>query len=480
LRLIGLEELCRLEADIGGLLGDHESSHTILATSRSAPVTNTITQVADAMQTVLEQVPQEQARSTGFCKRKSKLSATVFVRALVFGFLSRPDASLDELARIAALLGVTITPQALDERFTPQAAELLRLVLQAGIQAMITAEPVSLAILERFTEVVVLDSSTVRLPEALRWQFAGCGTSNPEAGNAALKLTVAWDLKAGQLRGPLIDAGRVNDKACGLARAVLPAGALRIADLGYFKVADFKRMGQDRVNFLSRFQAGTFVYDAQGRPWSRLSEFLEGQGSTRVDRTIRLGKKDRLPCRLLAARVPDEVAEQRVRRLREEAAKDGRNLSDECVALARWTVLVTNVSADRLSVEDALALGRARWQIELLFKLWKSQGGIDEWTSTKPAHVICQLYAKLIAMVVQHWMALVSSWEHVDRSVVKVCQTIKKYAWDMAEAIGDHAAIRRIMGKLRTICAKGCRMNKRKKHPNTFQRLLNLGAEGLT
>jgi Transposase DDE domain len=431
------------------------------------------------MQTVLERVPEEQAKPSGFRKRKSKLSATVFVKSLVFGYLSRPDASLDELTRIAAVLGVTITPQSLDERFTPEAAELLRRVLQASLQAMITADPVSLAILERFTEVVMLDSSTISLPEALRLQFAGCGTTNPQAGNAALKLSVAWDLKAGRLRGPIIDAGRVNDKATRMAREVLPAGALRIADLGYFKLADFRQMDRNGVKFLSRFQAGTIVSDAQGRQWSRLSEFLKEQGS-RVDQKIRLGKTERVPCRLLAARVPDEVAQQRVRRLREEAAKDGRNLSLECVALAHWTVFVTNVSADRLSVEEALALGRARWQIELLFKLWKSQGGIDQWTSLKPAHVMCQVYAKLIAMVVQHWVVLVSSWEHVDRSVVKVCQTIKKYAWEMAEAVGNLAAVRRIIGKLRTICATGCRMNKRKKHPNTFQRLLNLGAEGLT
>lgn len=442
-------------------------------------MTNTITQVADAMQTVLDQVPEGQARPTGFLKRKRNLSAAVFVKTLVFGVLARPDASLDELTRIAALLGVTITPQSLDERFTPEAAELSRRVLQASIQAMITADPVPLAILERFTEVVLLDSSTISLPEALRWQFAGCGTSNPEAGNAALKLTVAWDLKAGRLRGPILDAGRVNDKAAKLATEALPAGALRIADLGYFKLANLKQMDRDRVKFLSRFQAGTIVHDAQGREWSRLSEFLDDQGP-RVDQQIRLGKRERLPCRLLAARVPDEVAEQRVRRLREEATKDGRNLSPECVALARWTVLVTNVPAARLSVEEALALGRARWQIELLFKLWKSQGGIDEWTSAKPTKVLCQVYAKLIAMVVQHWVVLVSSWDHVDRSLVKVCQTIKKYAWDMAEAVGNPAAVGRIIGKLRTICATGCRMNKREKHPNTFQRLLNLGAEGLT
>ena len=442
-------------------------------------MTHTITQVAQAMQTVLDRVPEEHAESSGFRRRRRKLSAAVFVKSLVFGLLSRPDASLDELTRIAAVLGVNITPQALDERFTPQAAELLRRVLQASLQAMISADPVPVAILGRFTEVVVLDSSTITLPEALGSAFAGCGGSDPGSGNAAMKLSVAWDLKAGGLRGPLIDAGRVNDKATPLARQALPPGALRIADLGYFTVAEFARMDRDRVNFLSRYQAGTVVFDAQGREWSRLSEFLDRQGG-RVDQPIHLGKRERLPCRLLAARVPEEVAGRRVRRLREEAAKDGRNLSPECVALAHWTVYVTNVPAARLGVEEALAPGRARWQIELLFKLWKGQGGIDKWTSRKPAHVMCQVYAKLIAMVVQHWLALVSGWEHVDRSLVKVCQTIRKYAWGMAEAVGDPAEVRRIVGKLRTICAKGCRMNKRKKHPNTFQRLLRLGAEGLT
>src|SRR5207249_3911259 len=103
-----------------------------------------------------------------------------------------------------------------------------------------------------------------------------------------------------------------------------------------------------------------------------------------------------------------------------------------------------------------------------------------EWTSAKPAQVVCQVYAKLIAMVVQHWVALVSSWEHVDRSLVKVVQTIRQYAWALAAAVGDRAAVGRIIKALRTIFRAGCRMNKRKKHPNTFQRLLNLGAEGLT
>lgn len=440
---------------------------------------DTITQVSDAMQTILDDVPEQHARATGFLRRQRKLTAAVFVKALVFGFLAKPKASLDELTRIAATLGVTITPQAFDERYTPEAAELLRRVLQASIQAMITADPVALAILDRFTEVVLLDSSTISLPEALRSAWAGCGSVNPAAGNAALKLSVAWDLKTGRLRGPMLDAGRVNDKKTALAQEVLPRGALRIADLGYFRLATLRQMDRDGVYFLSRFQAGTVLYDAQGQRWPLLSQWLQDSG-VRVDQEIRLGQQERLPCRLLAARVPEAVAQQRIQRLREEAAQDGRNLSPECVALATWTVLVTNVPTQRLNVEEALALGRARWQIELLFKLWKSQGGIDEWTSVKPAQILCQVYAKLIAMVVQHWVVLISSWEHVDRSLVKVSQTIRQYAWELAAAVGHRAAIQRIVKTLRTIFQAGCRMNKRKMHPNTFQRLLNLSVEGLT
>ena len=136
-------------------------------------MSDTITLVADAMQTVLEQVPQAQAKATGFIKRQRKLTATVFVKALVFGWLANPKASLDELARVATLLGVPIQPQSLEERFTPEAAELLRRVLEASILAVISADPVAIAILDRFTEVVVMDSSTVSLPEPLRGLFAG-------------------------------------------------------------------------------------------------------------------------------------------------------------------------------------------------------------------------------------------------------------------------------------------------------------------
>jgi IS4 transposase len=93
--------------------------------------------------------------------------------------------------------------------------------------------------------------------------------------------------------------------------------------------------------------------------------------------------------------------------------------STGALAAADWTIYLTNVSSDRLTLQEALVLGRARWQIELLFKLWKRYGSIDESRSAHPWRILCELYAKLLAMVIQHWVLLTTCWRCPDRSLVK-------------------------------------------------------------
>jgi len=141
---------------------------------------------------------------------------------------------------------------------------------------------------------------------------------------------------------------------------------------------------------------------------------------------------------------------------------------------------MTNGPTRLLSLEEALKIARPRWQIELLFKLWKSQGRIDKSTSAKPHRVLCELCAKLVAMIIQHSVVLVGGWERVDRSLVKMAQTVRKFAWGLAMAEGRSAAIRRIITELRTIFGSCCRVDRRRKHPATCHRLLNLGCKGLT
>jgi hypothetical protein len=65
-------------------------------------------------------------------------------------------------------------------------------------------------------------------------------------------------------------------------------------------------------------------------------------------------------------RVPDYVANYRLRKIREYAQKKGVTPSKKTLFLAGWTVMATNTEKELMSLEEAQILMRARWQIEML------------------------------------------------------------------------------------------------------------------
>jgi len=102
-----------------------------------------------------------------------------------------------------------------------------------------------------------------------------------------------------------------------------------------------------------------------------------------------------------------------------------------------------------LRFEEALVLLRERWQMELLYKLWKQHVQMDEWRTADPWRKLCELYAKLIGAVPQHWLIVLFAWHDPQRSQVKLAQIVPDC----------------------TTHVLGCRMNKRKQHPNSTQLL---------
>ena len=127
----------------------------------------TIPQVCEALTNTLTETADEMASETGFVQRRSKLSGANFVTSLVFGWLKHPDATLEQLVQTTAGLGVRISPQGLSKRFSPQAAQCLKGVLEAAVGKVIATESVALEILRRFNGVYVQDSTVVVLPDEL-------------------------------------------------------------------------------------------------------------------------------------------------------------------------------------------------------------------------------------------------------------------------------------------------------------------------
>jgi hypothetical protein len=190
--------------------------------------------------------------------------------------------------------------------------------------------------------------------------------------------------------------------------APLPQGACRIADLGYLSIPVLAAYDQQGVFWLTRYQATVLLFDPVGQALDLL-QLLPAAEQTGLDRTVQVSEH-RLVCRLVAVRVPSQVAEARRRKLHAEAKDKGRMPSARQLALCDWVIFLTNVPTERLSVVEILGLARARWPIELLFKLWKSDGHVDESRSAKPYRMLCEVYAKLLIMLMQHWVAITCGW----------------------------------------------------------------------
>ncbi len=430
-----------------------------------------IEEVAAVLEHVLGPVADEAARQTGFVQRHRKLTGATFVQTLVLGWLQAPAATLGQLTQMAARLQVPLSCQGLDQRFTEAAAATLQTVLEAAVGQVVGAEPVAVPLLQRFTAVAVQDSTTLTLPAALAEQWPGCGNGQG-GGTAAVKLQVRLDLGRGRLTGPALTAGRVPDQKAAGQLASLPAGALRVADLGYFSLAALAALTGQEVYWLSRLYPHTQLQDPAGTVLD-LMRVLRRAGGGTVDRPVLLGRTERLPARLLAVRVPKEVAAQRRRRLRAVAREKGRPVSSWLLALARWTLLVTNVPVAQLSLPEALVLLRARWQIELVFKLWKQHGLLDEWRSARTWRILCEVYAKLLGLLVQHWCSVLGCWPAPDRSLVQAAQTVRASAVLLASAFAGLLPLPVVLEQICQCLQAGGRLNRRRRAPNTYQLLLD-------
>lgn len=441
---------------------------------------NIIPKIASAMQTVLTTVADMSGDLTGFIKRKRTLSGSSFVQTLVFGWLANPDASIDELTQTAASVGIDISPQGLDRRFTEEAAECLKQTLEAAVGTLICDNPVAIPILQRFNGVYIQDSSVVVLPDQLSEIWAGCGGSTTKNTQASVKLQVRLNMNTGELTGPYLQAGRVSDRSSCLQKKPLPKGALRIADLGYFSLDNLSYLNTQQVYWLSRIFSQCIVYDTSDKKWD-LVDLLCAYCDDKLDVPVFLGEKKRIPCRLMAVRVTEEVANERRRRIRADATRRGKTPSKRQLKLAEWTILVTSVPYKLLTLDEAFVLMRVRWQIELLFKLWKSHGKIDDWRTEKTCRILCEFYAKLLAMLIQHWILLKGCWRFPNRSLTKAAATVRKHALHLAVAFAS-GCFKRLQEALEIIgrcLALGCRLNKRKTNPNTYQLLLEINLKPL-
>src|SRR5262249_44053403 len=156
--------------------------------------------------------------------------------------------------------------------------------------------------------------------------------------------------------------------------------------------------------WLAPAKADLHFYDERGIKTDLVTYLKRHDEQEGVDIQIQAGLCDRLPVRLIALRQSGEKSGMKPRYVHyQKAGSKGiqtsgpkgtarkpaksrektKRASNTRLQIGQWIILLTNVPQDRLNPLEARVLMRCRWQMELLWKLWKQYGKIDAWQSSK-------------------------------------------------------------------------------------------------
>jgi hypothetical protein len=387
---------------------------------------------------------------------------------------------LDQLAKTAHRINpeVEVTGQAFKERFNDAAVDFLKAMFVEALN--LTAPQVAQAIplLSAFSEVNLLDSSSVFLPESLKESYPGCGGIGAKA---AAKVYLLLDYLTGSYQQIRIEAARKADQNMGEQfLAGHKPGALWMFDLGFFSAPFLGQIAQKGSFYLCRLaasQVNFFCRNGAGElePLD-LDRFLRRAPRQLFEIEVVFGRKLEVVTRLIIAPVPKKVAAERRRKARWAASKHGRTPAQRTLNRCSWTLLLTNASPEHLPTTTTLVVYSVRWQVELTFKLFKSDAKLETSLGSEKHRVECEFYAKLIALLFFNRISgLVESVAEEKISPPKLWRRMRDEASDLLQVLGQGTA--QSLREMLNFLSRYAKPRSGKKYPSTLERLVVAAGE---
>jgi len=424
------------------------------------------------VQPLLTTIADDLARRTGFVRRERRRTGSAVAQAVCRRLIREPDAALADLAGDLRVSASAVCQRLCD----PAAADFFRARLGAGLDRL-NAEPAARAaipLLRRFNGVCVTDATSVPLPPGLAAAFPGSGGGTrpgDPAAAAAAKVLVRWRLDESRTTDLLVDAATTPDLRLLSRLPDRPAGAPHVADLGVFDAetrGEYRRRG---VSWLTR--RPTAICVGAGRADRELADWLAafGADADAWDGDLWVGKVTPVRARVIVRRRPPAVAAERRRKLAARASRRGRAVSARQLTLCDWWVLATAAAADRLSAAAAADLYRGRWQIELVFKRWKSLGRLAVPRHGDPARALATLYGLLLGLLVVDWLPARRGGALAARSVWRAWRIVRRHLSEILLGLAGVLAWNVVVARLADALDRRPKIPRRKKCPGTRQRL---------
>jgi hypothetical protein len=359
------------------------------------------------------------ARETGFIKRKRKISAISILESFVF---SGTDgyASLSQIAQDHLLQYKTpVTKQGIDKRFTTEARFFLETILSRLIRQQINIKGWDIKAYG-LKKLNVKDSTKFNIPDHMKESYPGTGGAGSKA---TASLQVEIDLLNGQLGGISLTPALYSDQTESKRDLHhIESDCLYIRDLGYVSHHYMQKLKEANSYFINRLPTRSEVFIKKENSFIKINmkelyKKLRKQSNT-VDMEVYIGE-EKIQARLIAHLVPDEVRRERIKKKESFNKKYNYQSSEDFKNRVGMNLMVTNFTKDKIQTAKVLELYHLRWQIELLFKAWKSILKINRIRNYKGERVLCQLYGKLILAVLS-WGIYSGIKSQINASIIKI------------------------------------------------------------
>jgi hypothetical protein len=326
-----------------------------------------------------------------------------FIDILMGDAGSTRSKSLNQLA-VDALSehGIGISKSGIDKRFNNHTLDFLEGMLKKLLKVKL-GQQIEAGWLSAFNRVVIKDGTRFDLPEEYHEHLAGAGGSGSKA---AACLQFEYDLKGGSILDlTLTSANRPDATDAKEVLDTITENDLVLRDLGYYVFSAFKNIIKKGAYFISRLGFTTIVYEQiqgelQRLDFKALYTYMKQRQLVRLQKQVWIGAKEMISVRLVIELLPEAIYEQRMRKVKDKHRRKKNKTSTEYKEKARFNLFITNVPEETLPAEVVSQLYKIRWQVELVFKIWKSIMGIHNNRRMKYIRWLCQLRFKLLLMVI--------------------------------------------------------------------------------
>lgn len=291
--------------------------------------------------------------------------------------------------------GIQITKQSLQERFNESASNFMKKMVEHALSRKLQLNGQSIAC--SFSRIVINDSTVFQLPAEYSDKYTGCGGGASQAG---IKNQYCYDLLTQDIIDITVQKAVIPD--CQYALQDLRPNDLRVEDLGYFRIEKFRIIEKAHAYFLSRLKFGVNIFELKDGRYEQLDllQFIQNmQEGELINKPVYIGKKEKVPVRLVLERVPDQTANEKRRKLTTDKQNKRKGISKDRLAFCNVNAFITNCTEEQLPNQLVQQCYSLRWQIEIIFKAWKSFFKIDKVKQMKIERFECLHYGCLMLII---------------------------------------------------------------------------------